>query len=83
MAEDDEPSNFLAKSIGISNPNVIDMSPAKFWKMYLDHFEDISRPPKLVVAIMGDLIRDRSDEKSLPWYKSLVYLLIVVLTSPL
>jgi hypothetical protein len=64
--KDDKLSTFLAKSIGISNPNVIDMHPAKFWKMYLKNFEDISIPPQSVVVIMGDLIRDKSGEKSLP-----------------
>jgi len=69
---DPGPSTFLARSIGISNPDVIDMSAATFLDTYVEHFEDQSVPTTSVVAIMGDFIRDRSDEKSLPWYESLL-----------
>lgn len=65
-SEVDETSTFLTESIGMSKRYVIDMYPAIFWKMYVRHFGDMSVPTESVVAIMGDLIRDRSDEKSLP-----------------
>src|SRR5271169_5579023 len=71
--EDDQPSTFLARSIGIPNPGVVDMSPARFWKMYLQDFRNMPVPTQSVVVIMGDFVRDKTDEKSLPWYESLLY----------
>ena len=71
--EDDQPSTSLAGSVGITNPEVIDMSPERFWELYFRHFEDRSIPPESVVAILGDLLRDKSHEQSLPWYESLLY----------
>ena len=65
-----EPSTFLARSIGIPDPSVVDMSPERFWRMYLQDFRNILVPAESVVAITGDLVRDKSDEKSLPWYES-------------
>jgi hypothetical protein len=65
-----DPSTFLGRSIGIPNPGVVDMSPSRFWKMFLQDFRNMRVPAESVVAIMGDLVRDKSDEKSLPWYES-------------
>ena len=83
-SHNDQPSTSLARSIGILDPHVIDMSAAIFWAIYCQQFEDISVPPELVAAITGDFVRDKSEEKSLPWYESLfLILLTAVLASPL
>jgi hypothetical protein len=83
-SRNDQPSNSLARSIGIFDPDVTNMTAAIFWEIYRQQFEDISAPTELVVPVMGDFVRDKSKEKSLPWYESLFFILLTaVLASPL
>jgi hypothetical protein len=55
----------LCKVIGLRRPGIIDLSPADFWHTLLSAPETASHT---VVAIIGDFLRDKVEEKSLPWY---------------
>src|SRR5438045_8329798 len=67
LSDRDTRSTELSKVLGISTPNVIDMSPSHFWHT----LRAISGDDDIVIAVIGDLLRDKPEEKSLPWYTSL------------
>ena len=71
------PPSTLRKVAGISDPSVTDLSPAEFWKRILE-----GRKSTPTVMIVGDLIRDRIEEKSLPLYVFSNITLIVASTLP-
>src|SRR5947207_14694104 len=68
----DERSSTLRKAIGLSDSSVFDMSPGTFRDEFFQSWVDIpgSSPvsSSWVVAITGDLVRDKIGEKSLPLY---------------
>ena len=48
-----------------TTPDVIDLSPVGFWHT----LRSTSANEETLVAVIGDLLRDKTEEKSLPWYR--------------
>jgi len=67
-AQASQPTSVLRKVIGMSNPNVLDMPASYFWQLVNDTWT--SDENGIVVSIIGDLLRDSVEDKSLPWYSS-------------
>ena len=59
----------LSKVIGIRQPGIIDLSPSDLWSTLFTPSTAVpeTTEPHTVVAIIGDFLRDKVEEKSLPW----------------
>ena len=69
-----KPTTDLGKIIGMSD-SVLDMSASFFWNFINDIW---TSDESIVVAIIGDLLRDSIEDKSLPWSSCFPRLLILV-----
>jgi len=80
---DPRPRARLSKVLGIQRSDEInDLSPTDFWQVWSSASTQNAGPSEAatasatasdetVVAIIGDLLRDKVEDKSLPWYTSL------------
>lgn len=58
----------LNKVLGIARPEIIDLAPTDFWQTWSSTQTSRTTADDTVVAIIGDLLRDKVEDKSLPWY---------------
>lgn len=84
-AADSRPRARLSKVLGIQSPEINDLSPTDFWQTWSSGTgpseSATAAADDTVVAIIGDLLRDKVEDKSLPWYASPFSLVTAVLIS--
>ena len=65
--------------VEIPNADVKDLSPDSFWLLLLKNWEKmISSATGAVIVIIGDLRRDRIEDKSLPLYSIFYFPLLIL-----